>query len=395
MFRNLHRLYVLSFLALFSNIRAESNPLYLADPDNGKKLLWSNSENPSRPINEFLISGKVTGDDGEELPGVNILLKGTTIGTTTDVDGTYSLSIPDGNGTLIFSFVGYNPQEISVSNRSQIDIQLVTDSKALEEIVVVGYGTMKKSDVTGAITSVKSKDITAIPTTNALRSLQGKVAGIDITQSSGQPGAGINILLRGNRSLRADNNPLVLVDGIPYGSFVDINPTDIESIEVLKDVASTAIYGTRGANGVIIITTKRGSVGKAKLSVNSYVSVNTRGLYPRMMNGEEYAQLKREAYRTTNNNEYRNDEDIFQVDEYQYIQNKQFENWQDYIFHTGMLQNYEVNLTGGNEKTVFAISSGFQRDKGLLIDDIFNRINGKLSVDHKMNDRFKVGVNAI
>jgi len=395
MFRNLYRLYVLSFLSLCLTVKAESNPLNLSGPDIGKKISWSNSGSTRTKVNDFRITGKVTGDNGEELPGVNILLKGTTTGTTTEVDGSYSLTIPDRNGILIFSFVGYNPQEIPVSNRSQIDIQLVTDTKALEEIVVVGYGTMKKSDVTGAITSVKSKDITAIPTTNALRSLQGKVAGIDITQSSGQPGAGINILLRGNRSLRADNNPLVLVDGIPYGSFVDINPTDIESIEILKDVASTAIYGTRGANGVIIITTKRGSVGRAKLSVNSYVSLNSKGLYPRMMNGGEYAQLKREAYRTTNNNVYRNDEDIFQVDEYQYIQNKQFENWQDYIFHNGMLQNYEINLTGGNEKTVFALSSGFQRDKGLLLDDVFNRINGKISVDHKLNDRFKVGLNAI
>lgn len=391
MSRNLLRLYVLGFLTMSHTLQAERRPHLITVPDEIHEMLSPNDSQAS----EVRITGKVTGDNGEELPGVNILLKGTTTGTTTEVDGTYSLSLPDLNGVLIFSSVGYNAQEIAISGRNRIDIQLVTDTKALEEIIVVGYGTMKKSDVTGAITSIKSKDITAIPTTNALRSLQGKVAGIDITQSSGQPGAGISILLRGNRSLRADNNPLVLVDGIPYGSFVDINPTDIESIEILKDVASTAIYGTRGANGVIIITTKRGSVGRAKLSVNSYVSMNSKALYPRMMNGEEYAQLKREAYRTTNNDVYRKDEDIFQVDEYQYIQNKQFENWQDYIFHKGLLQNYEINLTGGNEKTVFAVSSGFQRDKGLLLDDVFNRINGKISVDHKLNDRFKVGVNAI
>lgn len=341
------------------------------------------------------ISGKVTGDNGEELPGVSILLKGTTTGATTDINGTFKLTIPEGNAILVFSYVGYISQEIQVSNRSIIDVKLQVDTKALEEIVVVGYGTMKKSDVTGAITSVKAKDITAIPTTNALRSLQGKVSGIDITQTSGQPGANINIVLRGNRSLKADNKPLVLVDGIPYGSFIDINPTDIASIEVLKDVASTAIYGTRGANGVIIITTKKGVAGKSSLSVNSYVSMNKKALYPRMMNGEEYAQQKREAYRTTNGDVYRKDEDIFQVTELQYIKDRQFEDWQSYIFHNGLMQNYEVNLTGGSEKTTFATSFGYQKDKGLLLNDVYRRLNGKISVDHKLNSRIRVGLSAI
>jgi len=341
------------------------------------------------------VSGKVTGDNGEELPGVSILLKGTTTGATSDVNGVYKLNIPDGNGVLVFSYVGYLTQEIQVNNRSIIDVKLLTDTKALEEIVVVGYGTMKKSDVTGAITSVKAKDITAIPTTNALRSLQGKVSGIDITQTSGQPGANINIVLRGNRSLKADNKPLVLVDGIPYGSFIDINPTDIASIEVLKDVASTAIYGTRGANGVIIITTKKGVSGKSTLSVNSYVSMNKKALYPKMMNGQEYAQQKREAYRTTNGDVYRKDEDIFQVTELQYLRDGQFEDWQSYIFHNGLMQNYEVNLTGGSEKTTFATSFGYQKDKGLLLDDVYRRLNGKVSIDHKFNNRIKVGVSAI
>jgi TonB-linked SusC/RagA family outer membrane protein len=354
----------------------------------------------TRHINErnksaFEVSGKITGDNGEELPGVSVLLKGTTTGATSDVNGVFKLTIPSGNETLVFSYVGYLSQEIQVGNRSVLDVKLLPDTKALEEIVVVGYGTMKKSDVTGAITSVKAKDITAIPTTNALRSLQGKVSGMDITQSSGQPGSNINIVLRGNRSLKADNGPLVLVDGIPYGSFVDINPTDIASVEVLKDVASTAIYGTRGANGVIIITTKRGASGKSSLSVNSYVSINTKALYPRMMNGEEYAQQKREAYRTTNGDVYRKDEDIFQVTELEYLRSGQFEDWQSYIFHTGLMQNYEVNLTGGSEKTTFATSFGFQKDKGLLKDDVFKRLNGKLSVDHKFNNRIRVGVSAI
>jgi TonB-dependent starch-binding outer membrane protein SusC len=340
------------------------------------------------------ITGKVTSkDNGEALPGVSILVKGTTNGAITTVDGTYSITAP-GNATLIFSYIGFATQEVAVNNRTVINLPMAADAKMLEEMVVIGYGTMKKSDVAGAITSVKTEELTAIPTTNALRSLQGKVSGLDITQSNGQPGANVNIVLRGNRSLRADNQPLVLVDGIPYGSFVDINPTDIESVEVLKDVASTAIYGTRGANGVIIITTKKGKAGRTSVTFNSYVSNYEKGKYPRMMNGDEYAQLKREAYRTTNGGVYRQDKDIFQVNELEYLQNKQFEDWQSYIFRNGLLQNYELNVAGGNEKTLFSVSGGFQKDQGLLLNDVFRRVNGKISVDHKLSDRFKVGASA-
>ncbi|TXK52602.1 TonB-dependent receptor [Pontibacter qinzhouensis] len=344
----------------------------------------------------ILVKGKVTDEQGAGLPGVTVILKGTSTGTATDLDGIYSLSLPSGTGTLVFSYVGYLTQEVPVNNRANIQVKLASNSKVLDEVVVVGYGTMKKSDVTGAITTVKTEELTAIPTTNALRALQGKVSGLDVTQNNGQPGSSVGIVLRGNRSLRADNQPLVLVDGIQYGSFVDINPSDIASIEVLKDVASTAIYGTRGANGVIIITTKKGSAtGKTNLTFNSYVSTYEKGKYPRMMNGEEYYNLKREAYRTTNNGDYRRDEDIFQITELDYYKTKQFENWQDYIFHTGMLQNYELNLSGGNEKTIFSVSGGFQKDKGLLLNDVFSRVNGKVSVDHKLNDMFRVGVSGI
>ncbi|SKC15804.1 SusC/RagA family TonB-linked outer membrane protein [Dyadobacter psychrophilus] len=395
MFRKLQSASALGLMLVYGILPVGNQKVYAGNHLHftASLVVSANGENGLSSVAD--ITGKVTGDNGEELPGVSILLKGTTTGATTDANGLYKLTIPAGNATLVFSYVGYISQEIEVNNRSVIDVKLLADTKALEEIVVVGYGTMKKSDVTGAITSVKAKDITAIPTTNALRSLQGKVSGIDITQSSGQPGADINIVLRGNRSLRADNKPLVLVDGIPYGSFIDINPTDIASIEVLKDVASTAIYGTRGANGVIIITTKKGSAGKSTLSFNSYVSMNKKALYPRMMNGEEYAQQKREAYRTTNGDVYRKDEDIFQVTELQYIKDKQFEDWQSYIFHNGLMQNYEINLTGGSEKTTFSTSFGYQKDKGLLLNDVYRRLNGKIGVDHKLNDRFRVGLSAI
>lgn len=222
------------------------------------------------------------------------------------------------------TYIGYLTQEIKVGKQSVINIVMKDDTQSLDEVVVVGYGVQKKSDLTGSISSIKPADITSTPTTNALKSLQGKVAGLDITQSSGQPGASISLTMRGNRSLKADNNPLVLVDGIDYGSFVDINPTDIESIEVLKDISSTAIYGTKGANGVIIITTKSGAKGqKTKIDFNAYVSIKNKAKYPRMMNGEEYAQLKREAYRTTNSaapDQYMDDALIFNAEELEYLE---------------------------------------------------------------------------
>lgn len=178
----------------------------------------------------------------------------------------------------------------------------------MDEVVVVGYGVQKKRDLSGAVSSVKSRDITAIPTTNALEALQGKVAGLDLTASSGKAGADLSFTIRGERSLKASNAPLILVDGIDYGTTLDINPSDIESIEVLKDASSTAIYGTRGANGIIIVTTKKGKAGKSKVSLNAFASINMISSYPSIMNGAEYAQLKREAYRDQTTNEYLPDE---------------------------------------------------------------------------------------
>jgi TonB-linked SusC/RagA family outer membrane protein len=345
-----------------------------------------------------VISGTVSDNENKEvLAGVTVTVKGANNSTQTGTNGEFRLPIPTAkNYTLIFSYLGYATKEVNTGPANNLAVFLDKEDSSLDEVVVIGYGVMKKRDLTGAVSSVKEKDLTAIPTTNALRSLQGKVSGLDITQTSGQPGSDINIVLRGNRSLNADNKPLVLIDGIDYGSFLDINPTDIASVEVLKDVSSTAIYGTRGANGVIIVTTKKGSSsGKTTLSFNSYASINNKSLYPSVMDGDQYARLKREAYRTTNNGEYRNDADIFNATEFEYLNSKQFEDWQSYIFHTGINQNYEVAMRGGNEKTIYSTSFGFQRDKGLLKNDIFKRYNGRLSLDHKITDVFKLGINTI
>ena len=213
------------------------------------------------------VSGIVKDVTGEPVIGVNVSVQGTGNGSITDLDGKFVIPNVKEKDVLIVSYIGYLTQSIPVGKQTSFTITLKEDAQALDEVVVVGYGVQKKRDLSGAVSSVKSRDITAIPTTNALEALQGKVAGLDLTSSSGKAGAELSFTIRGERSLKASNKPLILVDGVDYGTTLDINPSDIESIEVLKDASSTAIYGTRGANGIIIVTTKKGKTGKSSRMV--------------------------------------------------------------------------------------------------------------------------------
>ena len=203
------------------------------------------------------VTGKVVDANNEPLIGVSVLEKGTTNGTITDFDGNYTLEVPSGKNILEISYIGYKTKEITIGNNSLINIKMEPDTQALDEVVVIGYGTVKKRDLTGAVASMKNEDVTVAPTSNVMEALQGKIAGMDIVKSSGQVGEDVSILLRGSRSIYGSNEPLFIIDGIP-GSYSQVNPSDIESVDVLKDASSTAIYGSAGANGVVIITTKRG-----------------------------------------------------------------------------------------------------------------------------------------
>lgn len=283
-------------------------------------ILWMKSrpavpEGKQSATRNMKVAGKVLDTSEEPIIGATVREKDNPAnGTITDINGTYSLDVAPG-AILYISYLGYKPQTIR-ARKQYTTVRLEEDSKVMDEVVVVGYGTQRRSDVTGAISSFSQKDITEVPSSNVLKTMQGKVSGLDITQSSGQPGSGVTLTLRGNRSLSADNSPLILVDGVEYGSVVDINPTDIESIEILKDISSTAIYGTKGANGVVIITTKRGQKSsRTNVSFNAYLAFKGASAYPRMMNGKEYAQLTREAYRSDNNDEYLPDETIFGEEE--------------------------------------------------------------------------------
>lgn len=351
--------------------------------------------NPYKPI-----TGKITGDNGAPLSGVTIKIKGSEKGTTTNDQGVFTINAEE-NDILVFSYVGYEPQELKVGTRSELNVDLVSSAKSLENIVVIGYGQVKKRDLTGAVVSVKSDEIKKVPAGNVMESLQGKLPGADITRTSGSASSGVNITIRGNRSLIASNSPLVIVDGIQYNSFQDINPNDIQSLEVLKDASSTAIYGSRGANGVILITTKRGSSGKPKISVNSYYGVSSVSEYPRYMNTQEYRAWRREANRKItlagiNPNgtwtSEANDGLLFSAEEQRNIANGISTDYSDLLLGRGNQQEHQVGISAGSDKTKVYLSLNYYSEKGLLKGDELKRYTGRMNVDQTLGKIAKVGM---
>ncbi len=340
------------------------------------------------------ISGSVAAaKDGMPLGGVNIFVEDTDYATVSDFDGNFELEVPS-NAVLTLSYIGFQTKTIDLSGRDNYDFVLEEDVQSLEDVVVVGYGQVKKSDLTGAVSTLDQEEITAIPTTNALESLQGKVPGLDLTKSSGQAGASLSFNIRGNRSLNASNGPLVVVDGIIYGNTLDVNPNDIASVEVLKDASATAIYGTLGANGVILITTKSGKMGKSRVSVNSYYAIQDLGGYANIMTGPEWVALRREARRTVGEwNGVEDDVNIFNPTQLENFQNGIYTEWADEILGTGSIQNHQVSVSGGSEKTAYYFSMEYFREEGLLRNDNLDRYSGRLRVNHEILDNLFVGTN--
>ncbi len=354
-----------------------------------------------------LVSGVVTDSSNSPLIGVNVSIVGTSTGTITDLDGQYSLSVPV-NGKLKFSFIGLVTQIIVVGNQTKINVQMVEEAKSLDEVVVIGYGTVKKRDLTGSVSSVKADEIAKVSTSNAIQAMQAKVPGLDIQQSDGQSGSGVKMTLRGNRSISATNSPLILVDGVEYGSTLDISQSDIESMEILKDASSTAIYGTKGANGVVIITTKRGKAGKTQINFNAYVSSNSPTNVPQVMYGTK------EVQRLIDKANYQKDaavggtwggsnltakdvltESLADFTEYEIYQNGSYTDWGDLILQNGLTQNYETSVSGGNEKTNFNMSLGAMYEEGLMKRDNLDRYNVKVNIDHRLSNLFKVGTSLL
>lgn len=324
------------------------------------------------------VKGKVKDNTGEPVIGANVTEKGTTNGIITDFDGNFSLSVKQ-NATLVVSYIGFVTQEIAVKGNTDLKITLKEDSKALEEVVVIGYGSARKSDVTGSIASVGGDKLREMPATDVTYALQNRIAGVDMSQTSSRPGASMQIRIRGTRSLNASNDPLVVLDGIPFmGSLTDINPSDIKSMDILKDASSTAIYGSRGANGVILITTHKGSQGTpAKFTYNGYVGLKkVFSKYP-MMNGQKFAEMRKLAGKFENSVDESDDVDT---------------DWQDLLFRDGFVNSHDVSVTGGTNGGGYSFGAAYYKDQGVIPTQNYTRYSLRGSFDQSVGKYFRFGL---
>jgi len=326
------------------------------------------------------VTGNIlSGEDNTGMPGVNVVVKGTSIGTVTDIQGDYALEVPDENSILVISSVGFISTEVTVGNRTVIDVTLAPDVKALSEIVVVGYGTQKRAEVTGAIASVGADQIAEVPITSAEQALQGRAPGVTVV-SNGTPGSSPIIRIRGLGTMN-DNNPLIVVDGIIGARLEDLNPSDIESFEVLKDASTTAIYGALGANGVVLVTTKKGQKGAAKVSFDAWVGVQTQKKRFDLLNTDQYVQYATDLGNLQN--PVAIPARITDPQYASYLNNDT--DWQDALFQDGIMQNYTIGVSGGNESSNFMLSAGYVDQQGVVTNTGFQRFN------LRANSNFNIG----
>ena len=351
------------------------------------------------------VSGVVTdATDGSSLVGVSVQIKGTSSGTVTDIDGKYSLNVPQGS-TLVFSYIGMEKQEISVRSRV-VNVKMQSDARMLDEVVAVGYGTMRKSDLTGSVSSISGDKLTESIVTNVDQILQGRVAGVQVQANSGAPGAVNSIRIRGTSSLNNSNEPLYIIDGIPVSGSAtstmgfdwsggsngqnqanplsNIAPNDIASMDILKDASATAIYGAAGANGVVIITTKRGNKGSNKITYDGYASIQIPSGQLDMMNLQQFGTYQQQLY----NEGFLPNVDVAYLDPSLLGKGT---NWQDAVTREAWAQNHNLSLTGGNEKTQYAFSLGYTNQDGMLITSNFKRYTGRMNIDNEFNKYLKVG----
>lgn len=340
-------------------------------------------DNPSQQ--EKKITGKVVDKTGTPIPGVSVAIKGTTIGMITDNQGSFSMILPEGAKTLSFSFVGMNPLSVEVGNQTILNVTLEESSIGLDEVIVIGYGTQKKSHLTGAISKVTNKGLEQIPTSRAEEALVGKVSGVNIQMVDASAGSAPSIRVRGIGSITADASPLIVLDGVVVSSdfFGSLDMNDVESVEVLKDAASAAIYGSRGGNGVIMITTKKGKEGKTTFSLNTYKGVKY--TFPERRYKPFSTISQWEDYVLANNNGVL-------TDQMKFIKLLGTENrWVDVFFDEGAIESYSLSARGGNEKTKFSISTNYLRDEGVLLTDDFKKLNLMLNLSTKPNKRIEFG----
>jgi len=359
----------------------------------------SSSEQQKRQI-----SGIIKDSNNEPIIGANIVEEGTTNGTVTDFNGAFTLMVPE-QALLRISYIGYHPQTVTTAGKTIFEVVLIEDTKALEEVVVVGYGTVKKSDLTGSVSSINSNNFNKGSNTSVAQILSGKASGVQITQTSAEPGGGARIRIRGASSVNAANEPLYVIDGLPIDNSPAIttsglyapdnqtprnplntlNPADIESIEILKDASAAAIYGSRGANGVILVTTKRGEKGSLKVDYNYYVSTQTVARKLKVMDTDEYIRVSNELQESQGLPPVYSQEDIQRIGK--------GTNWQDEIFRNGLIQNHNVSLSGGSDNSNYYVSLNYFDQKGVVLGSDLKRFTAKINYEYKASDKFKFGVN--
>jgi TonB-dependent starch-binding outer membrane protein SusC len=358
-------------------------------------------------VAQFSVRGRVTSaDKNEGMAGVTVVAQGTTIGTTTNANGEYAIDAPSGNATLVFTFIGYTSQTVPINNRSTINITLAVDQKLIQEVVVVGYGTVRKSDLTGAVSSVSEREIREIPIASLDHALQGRAPGVQVTQNSAAPGGSVSVRVRGGNSVISGNEPLYVIDGFPIypndqnfnvGGFGQragasalsmINPNDIASIEILKDASATAIYGSRGANGVVLITTKTGQEGAVKVEYEASYGIQEAARKIPMLNAREYAELFNEAEINAGR------APLFGAGGADFPAPSALgegTNWQNEVFRTAPMQNHQLTFSGGSASTRYSFSANYFDQDGIVIGSGFTRGSTRLNLDTKVNDRISIG----
>ena len=343
--------------------------------------------------NEIRVRGKISSQAGQPVPRASVAVKGSNTGVTADDNGNFEITAPS-NGTLVVSAVNFATQEVRINGRTTFDISLLASNVLVEnEVVVIGYGTQRKKDVTGSTVTVKGETLNEIKAPNIFNQLQGRAAGVDIQNNSSQIGATGQIRIRGNRSLtNSANNPLIVVDGMAYGgSLNDINPDNIASVDILKDASATAIFGSRGASGVVIITTKRGGNQKAVVSYNSYLgSVSAIDTYD-LFSGQEYAQFKDDAKAGNSGSAPNTTNYALTPDETANLAAGVNTDWQDLLLTTGIRMSHDLNVRGGNERTQYSFGGGYYRETGITRNQILHRFTFNVNIDHKISERIKVG----
>jgi TonB-dependent starch-binding outer membrane protein SusC len=357
-------------------------------------------------VADRLISGTVyEAETGDPMPGVSVVIKGTSMGTTTDVAGKYKLSVPEDAKTLVFTMVGLTRQEVAIGRRNTINVSMIADQKLLNEVVVVGYGEQQRKDLTGSISSIKADDLKTVPQAGIDQMMQGRASGVVVQQNTGQPGGGVSVRIRGITSLTGSNEPLYVIDGVPFQGdgqqsqafyvfgggggqtsqsiLASINPSDIVSIDILKDASATAIYGARASNGVVIITTKRGKAQDSRVSYETYVGLQQVQRYVPVMNLRDYARYSVSVdsiYSRTSPEEYRRPELLGEGT-----------NWQKEIFQNARVQNHQVSLSGGKDRTTFYISANYFAQDGIVVGSNFDRMSVRLNLDNQAKSWLKVG----